>query len=104
LSTPIVAAIPSLTICRSSRKSDEARVAGACKAVRSQKRYSLKISREYGVSYEVLRGRVRRGKEARTAQQPVNKALKVYQEKALKLFVVRMCDWNMPVTPGILQE
>jgi transposase-like protein len=57
----------------------ESRVIEACDAARAQKKPNLsKIAREYGVSYNVLRGRVRQGKLARTAQKPVNKALQPY--------------------------
>ena len=54
----------------------ERRVIEACEAAYAQKKPNLsRIAREYGVSYGVLRGRVRQGKQARTVQKPVNKAL-----------------------------
>ncbi|KAJ5876199.1 transcriptional regulator family: Centromere protein B DNA-binding region [Penicillium soppii] len=65
-------------------KIDEFRVIEACEAAqREQKPNLAKIAREYGVSYEILRGRVRRGQQARNAYTPQNKALNEYQEKTL---------------------
>jgi hypothetical protein len=42
-----------------------------------------KIAREYGAPYGKLRGRVGQGKQARSANTPINKALNEYQEEAL---------------------
>lgn len=76
-----------------SSKAPESRVIEACEAARAQKKPNLsQIARDYGVSYEVLRGRVRQGKQARTAQKPVNKALQEYQEKALTQWICDMRD------------
>jgi ABC-type methionine transport system ATPase subunit len=65
-------------------KIDESRVLEACEAAQREKKPNLaKIAREYDVSYEILRGRIRRGQQARSARIPKNKALDEYQEKAL---------------------
>lgn len=49
-----------------SPESLDSRVNEACEAARAQKKPNLsKIAREYGVSYRVLYGRVREGKQAR---------------------------------------
>lgn len=65
-------------------KIDESRVIEACEAAQRQKKPNLaKIAREYDVSYEILRGRIRRGQQDHSARIPKNKALDEYQEKAL---------------------
>jgi hypothetical protein len=38
------------------------------------------------------------------ARKPVNKALKGYQEEALIQWIVCMQEWNMPLTPKLLEE
>lgn len=86
-------------------KINESRVIEACEAAYAQKKPNLsKIAREYGVPYETLRGRVRRGKQARSAQKPINKALNDYQEEALVQWVARMRDLYLPINPDMLAE
>jgi hypothetical protein len=51
-----------------------------------------------------VRGRVKPGRQPRTARRPVNKALKGYQEEAFIQWIVSMRDHNMPVTPRLLEE
>lgn len=83
----------------------ERRVIEACEAAYAQKKPNLSlIAREYGVSYGVLRGRVRQGKQARTVQKPVNKALQEYQEEALTRWILELNDCHMPVTPALLED
>ena len=83
----------------------EPRVIEACEAAYAQKKPNLsRIAREYGVSYGVLRGRVRQGKQARTVQKPVNKALQEYQEEALTRWILELNDCHMPVTPALLED
>jgi hypothetical protein len=44
-------------------KIDESRVIEACEAAQHEKKPNLaKIAREYDIPYEILRGRVRRGR------------------------------------------
>lgn len=86
-------------------KITESRVIEACEAAYAQKKPNLSlIAREYGVSYGVLRGRVRQGKQARTTQTPVNKALEEYQEEALRRWILELNDCHMPVTPTLLED
>ncbi|KAJ5674314.1 uncharacterized protein N7477_004248 [Penicillium maclennaniae] len=86
-------------------KAPENRVIEACEAARAQEKPNLsKIAREFGVSYEVLRGRVRQGKQARTAQKPVNKVLQEDQEGALTQWLCNMRDRYLPVTPALLEQ
>lgn len=86
-------------------KIDESRLLKACEAAQHEKKPNLaKIAREYDISYEILRGRIRRGQQARSARIPKNKALDEYQEKALIQWIVRMRDLYLPVTPGMLTE
>jgi hypothetical protein len=62
----------------------EQRVIKAYEAAGLEKSPNLaNIAREYGVPYGKLRGRVRQGKQARSAHTPINKALNGYQEEAL---------------------
>jgi hypothetical protein len=56
------------------------------------------------VSYNVLRGRVRQGKQARTAYKPVNKTLEGYQEEALTHWIRDMRDRHLPVTSALLED
>jgi hypothetical protein len=86
-------------------KFDESIMVKACETARAEKKpnYS-KIAREYGVPLTTLRDRVKKGRQPRTAQKPVNKALNEHQEEALIQWIVRMRDWNMPVTPRLLEE
>lgn len=84
---------------------DESRMAEACEAIRAQKKPNItKTAREFGVPRETLRDRVNKGAQARTARKPVNKALQDYQEKALIRQIEYMSSWNMPVTPGLIEE
>ncbi|KAG2019020.1 hypothetical protein GB937_005659 [Aspergillus fischeri] len=86
-------------------KSDESCMIKACEAVRAKKNPNFsKIAREYGVPSTTLRDRVKKGSQPRTARKPVNKALQGYQEEALIQWIGRMRDWNMPVTPRLLEE
>ncbi|KAI3222258.1 transcriptional regulator family: Centromere protein B, DNA-binding region [Penicillium roqueforti] len=86
-------------------KIDESRVIEACEAAQHEKKPNLaKIAREYDIPYEILRGRVRRGRQARNAYIPKNKALDEYQEKALVQWITRMRDLYLPVTPEMLTE
>jgi transposase-like protein len=72
-------------------KIDESRVLEACEAAQCEKKPNLaKIAREHDVSYEILRGRIRRGQQARSARIPKDKALDEYQEKALVQWIIRM--------------
>ncbi|KAJ5521862.1 hypothetical protein N7527_005977 [Penicillium freii] len=86
-------------------KIDESHVLEACEAAQREKKPNLaKIAREYDIPYEILRGRVRRGRQARNAYTPKNKALDEYQEKALVQWIIRMRDLYLPVTPEMLTE
>lgn len=86
-------------------KIDESRVIEACEAASAVKKPNLlKIAREYGVPYGVLRGRVRQGRHSATAKNPVNKALEEYQEEALTWWIMEMNDYHMPVTPALLED
>ena len=86
-------------------KIDELRVIEACEAAYANKKPNLsKIAREYRVPYETLRGRVRQGKQARSAQKPINKALSDYQEEALIEWVIHVRDLYIPVTSNMLAE
>jgi hypothetical protein len=88
-----------------STKSTESDLLKACEAAQAQKKPNIsKIAREYGVPYATLCDRVKKGAQPRTARIPANKALKEYQEEALIQWIVRMRDWNMPVTPKLLEE
>jgi hypothetical protein len=88
-----------------SSRFDESCMVKACEAVRAQKKPNFaKIAREYGVPSTTLRDRVKKGSQPRTARKPVNKALKGYQEEALIQWIVRMQEWNMPLTPKLLEE
>ena len=52
-------------------KIDESRIIEACEAAQREKKPNLaKIAREYAISYETLRGRVRRGQQPRSARIP----------------------------------
>ena len=60
-------------------KIDESHILEACEAAQREKKPNLaKIAREYDIPYEILRGRVRRGRQARNAYIPKNKALDEY--------------------------
>jgi hypothetical protein len=62
----------------------EQHVIKAYEAARLEKNPNLaKITREYGVPYGKLRGRVRQGKQARSSHTSINKAFNEYQEEAL---------------------
>jgi transposase-like protein len=88
-----------------STKFTESNLLKACEAAQAQKKPNIsKIAREYGVPYSTLRDRVKKGAQPRSARIPANKALKEYQEEALIQWIVRMRDWNMPVTPKLLEE
>jgi hypothetical protein len=70
----------------------------ACEAYRTAEKPKLaKIAREYG-----LRDRVKKSSRPRIARKPVNYTLEGYQEEALIQWIVRMKDFNMPVTPRLL--
>ncbi|KAJ8165161.1 hypothetical protein LV155_003039 [Aspergillus fumigatus] len=63
---------------------DDSDLRKACEATQAQKKPNIsKIAREYGVPIAILRDRVKKGAQPRTARKPVNKALKGYQEEAL---------------------
>ena len=86
-------------------KTEESRINRACEAVLAEEKPNIaKIAREYGVPRMTLSDRVKKDTQARTNRKPVNKALEGYQEEALIRWIVRMRDWNMPVTPRLLQE
>ena len=86
-------------------KIDEPRIIEACEAAQCEKYPNLaKIAREYDISYETLRGRVRRGQRPRSARIPQNKVLDEYQEEALIQWIARMRDLCLPVTPEMLTE
>ncbi|KAJ5379244.1 transcriptional regulator family: Centromere protein B DNA-binding region [Penicillium cosmopolitanum] len=86
-------------------KIDESRVAEACEAASLLENPNLsQIARQYGVSYGVLRGRIRQGKQPRTAPKPENRALDNTQEEALILWIVELNKYHMPVTPALLHE
>ena len=86
-------------------KIDEPRIIEACEAAQCEKYPNLaKIAREYDISYETLRGRVRRGQRPRSARIPQNKVLNEYQEEALIQWIARMRDLCLPVTPEMLTE
>ncbi|GFF90972.1 hypothetical protein IFM53868_06347 [Aspergillus udagawae] len=88
-----------------STKSTESNLLKPCEFAQAQKKPNIsKIAREYGVPYATLRDRVKKGAQPRTARIPANKALKGYQEEALIQWIVHMQDWNMPVTPKMLEE
>ncbi|KAJ5160973.1 transcriptional regulator family: Centromere protein B DNA-binding region [Penicillium canariense] len=84
---------------------DESRVIEACEAASAVEKPNLsKIAREYGVSYNILLGRVRQGKQARTTRKPNNKALDEYQEEALRQWIPELRNCHMPVTPTLLED
>jgi helix-turn-helix, Psq domain len=57
----------------------ESRMIEACEAARREKKPNIsKIAREYGVNRRTLYERVKRGRDARMARKPVNKALEGY--------------------------
>jgi transposase-like protein len=86
-------------------KYNESDLLKACEAARAQKKPNIsKIAREYGVPVATLRDRHKHGRQPRTAQKPVNKALEGYQEEALIQWIVWMRDHNLPVTPKLLEE
>ena len=86
-------------------KFNESDLLKACEAAQAQNKPNIsKIAREYGVPYSTLRDRIKKGRQARTARKPVNKALDGYQEEALIQWIVWMRDHNMPVTPKLLEE
>jgi transposase-like protein len=65
-------------------KIDESSILEACEAAQREKKPNIsKIAREYSISYDILRGRVRQGKQARSARIPINKTLNEYQKEAL---------------------
>ena len=85
-------------------KINESRMIEACNAVQAEEKLNIaKIAREYSVPYITLFNRVKKGTQARPTRKPVNKALEDYQEKALIRWATCMRDWNMPVTPNLLQ-
>ena len=85
-------------------KIDESRMIEACNAAQAEEKPNIaKIAREYSVPYTTLFDRVKKGTQARPTRKPVNKALEDYQEKALIRWATCMRDWNMPVTPNLLQ-
>src|ERR1700756_2461070 len=85
-------------------KINESRMTEACEAARAKEKPNIaKIAREYGVPHTTLLDRVKKGTQARPTRKPVNKALEDYQEKALIRWATCMRDWNMPVTPNLLQ-
>jgi hypothetical protein len=63
-----------------------------------------KIAHEYSVPYSTLHDRVKKGAQPQIARIPTNKALKEYQEEALIQWIVYMRDWNLLVTPKLLEE
>lgn len=82
----------------------ESRMLEACAAAKREKKPNVsKIAREYGVSRRTLHNRVKNGMQAHTCRKPVYKALKGYQEEALKQWVARMRNLNMPVPPQVIQ-
>ncbi|KAF7183831.1 hypothetical protein CNMCM7691_004253 [Aspergillus felis] len=88
-----------------SSRFDESIMAKACEAAQHEKKPNFtKIAREYGVPVSTLRDRVKNGRQPRTAKKPVNKALQRYQEEALIQWIAQMRDFNMPVTPRLLEE
>jgi transposase-like protein len=88
-----------------SSKINESYLLEACKAAQAQKKTNIsKIAREYGVPYSTLRDRVKKHVHPQTANKPVNRALKGYQEEALIQWIVNLRDHNMPVTPKLLEE
>ncbi|KAF7169957.1 hypothetical protein CNMCM5623_002481 [Aspergillus felis] len=88
-----------------SSKINESYILKACEAAQAQEKPNIsKIAREYGVPYATLRDRVKKHVHPQTANKPVNRALKGYQEEALIQWIVSMRDRNMPVTPKLLEE
>ncbi|XP_077660626.1 transposase [Aspergillus fumigatus Af293] len=86
-------------------KFNESDLLKACEAAQAQNKPNIsKIAREYGVPYSTLRDCIKKGRQARTARKPVNKALDGYQEEALIQWIVWMRDHNIPVTPKLLEE
>jgi hypothetical protein len=84
---------------------DDSDLRKACEAAQAQKKPNIsKIAREYGVPIAILRDRVKKGAQPRTARKPVNKALKGYQEEALIQWIDCMRNWNMLVMPKLLEE
>ena len=60
-------------------KIQDSRVDKAIEAISSKKKPNLsKIAREYSVSYNILRSRLRQGKQPRTARKPINRVLEDY--------------------------
>jgi hypothetical protein len=75
------------------------------KPLRPKKKPNIsKIAHEYSVPYSTLHDRVKKGAQPQTARIPTNKALKEYQEEALIQWIVYMRDWNLLVTPKLLEE
>jgi hypothetical protein len=86
-------------------KIDGSHVIEACEAAQCERNPNLaKIARKYDISYEILRGRICRAQQARSARIPKNKALDEYQGKALVQWTLRMRDLYRPVTLEMLTE
>lgn len=85
-------------------KAEESRVLKACEAARAVKKPNLAaISRQFGVSYNVLRQRIRQGRGSCSDRIPNNRALEAAQEEALRYWILHMRDLHMPITPGIVE-
>ena len=61
------------------------------------------LAREFGVSYQQLRGRVR-GRKSRSARSGPNKALDNAQEQALIAWIGILDDANIPPTPQDIES
>ena len=82
-------------------KINESRIIEACDAAQAEEKPNItKIAREYGVPRTTLYDRVKKGTPT---WKPINKAFEDYQEKPLIYWATCMRDWNMPVTPNLLQ-
>jgi transposase-like protein len=85
-------------------ESTESRMNKACEAARREKKPNLsKIAREYGVCRRTLYNRIKKGIPARACSTPVNRAPDRAQEEALVRWIVQLNDWNMPLTPRLIE-
>ena len=83
---------------------DESHMIEACEAARREKNPNwTRIAREYNVPRMTLRDRVKNGAKPRTAKQPVNKVLDSAQEEALTRWICQLNDWDMPLTPRLIE-
>ncbi|KAJ5414461.1 transcriptional regulator family: Centromere protein B DNA-binding region [Penicillium cosmopolitanum] len=88
-----------------SSKTDESRVSEACKAANALKKPNIsRIARDFGVPYQTLYRRIRKGRTLISGRKPTNIALTDKQEQALVGWVLFIESVNIPIAPAILSH